>query len=1471
MDGRNDSNTGIDDNLAVSQPSEARLDPTYGDKAPGSTNEKGMESKEATRVTINDDAEKPDLKPMNENGKPVEDEEVQSEDPRKPKLKLGPLYLFKIIGREWIPIPIAAVCAGVTGVAPLLFFEVLGGLFGSLGGGSDIQAQTSQAALYIFIIALVAMVLQFFSHGLFNLASQRMGNRVKMAYFNSVTMQEIGFFDIKKAGSIANSLGDDVSRVTDALSTNFQDLCQYTVQFVVAVILAIIANYAMALFDLICVPIILVILGIAGRLLEMFGRRQGRLLGDSISTANEVIGSMRTVRSMAGEKREINRYKANLAKTRWLYIATAFTKGFAFSAMVFTIWGCIALAFWFGGLMIGWGRLDVGGFIKVYGLVLLAVTGLTQIFAVLPEVIKALASVNILLEVIKREPAIRFKGGKRPEEIHGNIEFTDVTFRYPARPKQAVLKNFSLKIDKGTSVALVGQSGSGKSTIVGLIEKWYEPESGKVTLDGEDITEIDPQWLHRYVGIVQQEPTLFATTIKRNITYAVDTINMLIKKEAKKENKKITDDQLKDKLIEVNDETIEKAAKMANCHEFIMTLPDKYDTVIGERGVSMSGGQKQRVAIARAVLQDPKILLLDEATSALDTKSESLVQDALNKLMVGRTSIVIAHRLTTVQDCDNIVVMREGKVVEMGKHDDLLDKKGAYFSLAKKQMKLGGNDTSTSDLSNSDGESDLSSRVTTGSTDEHDHDHTDDDINLSHTPTTHEYKPLFATTKPIKDDSNNFYGDSQPFTIEPSSSPKKQNSTPTTPIEEESEMDANKQVEPNGVAAAPADEQVQPNKSRRHRRHRHEGKLRRRHRERKNKRKQMEEFTNEEDVVDQNAPKVYTGLQIIPYLGPEWFLILLGAIGSAVNGAAPIAFYIVFGRVVNALIPPANLDGTAGTYPPGYDIAGIIARHASYLAIVAAGACVGQFFNMTCFSLANDRVGIRLRNIYFKSVVHQELGFFDIKKAGKLINVMSEDMEAIQTAFTSRVSIFVQYASQFTLGVIFALITDIITALLALAAVLFLFFFVIFMSTLLSFINKKIGHLSASSMATASEVIGSMRTVRSMGGEEREQGRLNNDLKLIAHYAIFKGLVRGVTQMVIQFIILGDAAFVFWYGGRKLSNGQITPGALIQVFGFILLGVLGLSLGLTEVPNIVKGINAAKEALVGIKRKPLIPMEGGETLEKVEGNIEFTNITFSYPSRPNIEVLKNFSLSIKKGQHVALVGESGCGKSTITGLLERFYDPKEGKVELDGLDLSTADATWLHKNVAIVTQEPILFATNIKKNIEYSVGGEEQTMEKIIECCKAANCHDFISKLPNGYETEIGERGVSMSGGQKQRIAIARAMLQNANVLILDEATSALDTEAEALVQDALNKLMKGKTSVVIAHRLSTVQDCDMIVAMKAGKVVEKGTHQELIEKKGMYYKLAKKQMEFGNIQHGDAVDGKDKKQEEEIQMAEND
>jgi ATP-binding cassette subfamily B (MDR/TAP) protein 1 len=312
------------------------------------------------------------------------------------------------------------------------------------------------------------------------------------------------------------------------------------------------------------------------------------------------------------------------------------------------------------------------------------------------------------------------------------------------------------------------------------------------------------------------------------------------------------------------------------------------------------------------------------------------------------------------------------------------------------------------------------------------------------------------------------------------------------------------------------------------------------------------------------------------------------------------------------------------------------------------------------------------------------------------------------------------------------------------------------------------------------------------------------------------------------------------------------------------MGVIGLSTALQILPDFGKSAASITALLKVIRRVPALNPRDGITPNKIEGHIEFKNVNFSYPTRPNVQVLKNFNLTIMPGQAVALVGASGSGKSTIVGLLERFYEPDSGDVILDGVDLKQIDPRWLHRNIGIVTQEPTLFATSIKNNILYAITGTGRSVtdEDIYDAAKAANAHDFIMQLPDNYNTILGERGVSLSGGQKQRIAIARAMIQNPSLLLLDEATSALDTQSEATVQEALNRLMQGRTTIVIAHRLSTVVDSDVIVVMHKGEMKEKGTHQDLVKvPDGYYFKLAQKQMRFAEksrAKMGDATTSED-------------
>lgn len=609
----------------------------------------------------------------------------------------------------------------------------------------------------------------------------------------------------------------------------------------------------------------------------------------------------------------------------------------------------------------------------------------------------------------------------------------------------------------------------------------------------------------------------------------------------------------------------------------------------------------------------------------------------------------------------------------------------------------------------------------------------------------------------------------------------------------------------------------------------------------KQRKELAEKKAHSEEIPDEREPiiKRKDHLAIFKMFGAtNGVLILLGAIGAMGAGVIPLCFQFVLGDLINslakALADPNQLRNDVNWM-------------AAQFAIIALGAVVANFMMQFFLNWASERIGQNIREGYFNALTAQEMAFFDIKKVGTLTVALSEDVAKIQDTYTLKLSTFLQQMTQFVVGIVLAFVSSWQMSLVMISTSPLMVLFVGVLSQLVKYLTKKTNEANEHSAAIATEIISSMRTVRSMAGEIKEQNRFKSDLKTVNKYGLLKALFQGLTMGSVTFILWGTVALAFWYGGGLTVDREITLGAMFKVFGLMLMGVLGLSQAATFFPDLTKARMSQETLLKVIKRQPAIPFKGGKTLETVSGNISVRNVDFIYPSRPNITVLKNFSLEIKPGQSVALVGPSGSGKSTIVGLLERFYNPKCGEIFIDGVDISEIDPMWLHKKVGIVTQEPVLFACSIRDNIAYAVSGENITQEQIEEAAKSANCHNFIVDLPEGYNTMLGEKGVSLSGGQKQRVCIARALLQNPSILLLDEATSALDTESESLVQAALEHLMKGRTTICIAHRLSTVKNSDLICVLAKGILVEKGRHEELLQiENGVYKKLAEKQMMFG-------------------------
>jgi len=380
----------------------------------------------------------------------------------------------------------------------------------------------------------------------------------------------------------------------------------------------------------------------------------------------------------------------------------------------------------------------------------------------------------------------------------------------------------------------------------------------------------------------------------------------------------------------------------------------------------------------------------------------------------------------------------------------------------------------------------------------------------------------------------------------------------------------------------------------------------------------------------------------------------------------------------------------------------------------------------------------------------------------------------------------------------------------------------------------------ASAGEIAEESIGGLRTVRAFTAEAKESARYSAAVERSFEFAKKRIVAGGTFMAVASFSAYSSAVLVFWYGGRMVARGDMSIGGLTSFLMYTLIVAFALG-GLVDLwADFMRAAGAAERVFDLIDRVPAMAVSGGLTPASVQGRVELQSVTFAYPTRADVPVLEGLSLLLAPGEVVAVVGPSGAGKSTVASLITRFYDPQAGAVRFDDHNVLELDARWLRSQIGVVAQEPVLFSTSIMENIRY--GKPDASVADVQAAAQAANAHDFILRFPQGYETAVGERGVQLSGGQKQRIAIARALLKNPRVLILDEATSALDAESEHLVQEALERLMQGRTTLIIAHRLSTVMRADRVVVLSGGRVAQSGTHASLVREDGIYRRLVERQ-----------------------------
>ncbi|GAB2287613.1 ATP-binding cassette sub- B member 9 [Dionaea muscipula] len=562
-------------------------------------------------------------------------------------------------------------------------------------------------------------------------------------------------------------------------------------------------------------------------------------------------------------------------------------------------------------------------------------------------------------------------------------------------------------------------------------------------------------------------------------------------------------------------------------------------------------------------------------------------------------------------------------------------------------------------------------------------------------------------------------------------------------------------------------------------------------------------------------------------------LMVIGTVAAIANGITQPLMTLILGQVINSF----------GSSDPQHVVHQVskVSLKFLYLAIYAGIVCLLQ---VTCWIVTGERQAARIRGLYLKNILRQDIGFFDTETTtGEVIGRMSGDTVLIQDAMGEKVGKFIQLVATFLGGFAIAFIRGWQLALVLLACIPAIVAAGGAMALIMTRMSSRAQAAYAEAGNVVEQTVGAIRTVASFTGEKAAIKKYDD--KLIDAYSstVQQGLVSGVGLGTLLMIIFGTYALSVWYGARLIIEKGYNGGQVINVMIAIMTG--GMSLGQTSpcLNAFAAGQAAAYKMFETIKRKPRIDASSNEgtTLNGIKGEIELKNVDFRYPARPDVQIFSGFSLHIPSGKTVALVGQSGSGKSTVISLVERFYDPDAGEVLIDGVNLKKLQITWLRQQIGLVSQEPILFATTIRENIAY--GKEGATDDEIRNAMKLANASKFIDKLPKGLDTMAGEHGTQLSGGQKQRIAIARAILKNPKILLLDEATSALDAESERIVQDALDNIMSDRTTVVVAHRLTTIKNADIIAVVYQGKIVEQGTHEGLIkDPDGAYSQLVRLQ-----------------------------
>eukprot|EP01055_Gregarina_sp_Pseudo9_P000528 Gregarina_sp_Pseudo_9__527@NODE_133_length_4090_cov_119_924216_g125_i0_p1_GENE_NODE_133_length_4090_cov_119_924216_g125_i0NODE_133_length_4090_cov_119_924216_g125_i0_p1_ORF_typecomplete_len1308_score219_96ABC_membrane/PF00664_23/3_4e47ABC_membrane/PF00664_23/3_3e47ABC_tran/PF00005_27/2_1e41ABC_tran/PF00005_27/2_6e39SMC_N/PF02463_19/23SMC_N/PF02463_19/3_3e05SMC_N/PF02463_19/3_5e02SMC_N/PF02463_19/2_6e06AAA_21/PF13304_6/0_00014AAA_21/PF13304_6/0_012AAA_15/PF13175_6/0_00019AAA_15/PF13175_6/0_0032AA len=1251
---------------------------------------------------------------------------------------------------DYVLIAFALIFNVGNGVLMPIFMSLFGDLINGIGSTS---IDTDYYIFWLLKLGAISFALSLLGAGLMELAAERQLKALKENFLSSIMRQEMAWFDCYDPGKLSSTLNENTALIRDALGIKLAQLGTCVGLFVGGYVVGFIRGWKLTLVLLAILPV----LALGGFILmsAMAGAASGTSAeyAKAGSVAEEAFSTIRSIVAFGLETRVIDKFSIHLkaafnAGTRGS-LKVAFGMAYTYGSFCFAY----ALGFWYSGRLVSrdldrhgiaclTGDADCftgGEGLGVFFCVVMAAFALGQASPSLGALGQAAASMDIMHKLISRKSQIDPddpSGFKSDVALKGEIEFKNVKFRYPTRHDRVVFNNLNLKIEAGKSTALVGASGCGKSTIIQLVERFYDVNQGQVLIDGRNIQDYNVKWLRQQMALVSQEPRLFATSVEENIS-------------AGKE--------------ESTSEEVRAAAKSANAHDFIMGFPSGYETYVGEAGSQLSGGQKQRVAIARAILRDPSVLILDEATSALDNESEKIVQDTLDKVLEEkpRTTIIIAHRLTTVRKADRIVVLDNrghgAEVAEQGTHEELMRiPNGLYAALVASQTMPGADDEPVTEIA------DILEEIS--------------DYKPHREGSLMKLRSKFS--KSISRLSKDFRG---------------------------SRTGSRASVDPN--------------------------------------------FSKFSSTKKEN----HYFRRVSQFLRPHAGKMLLGFCGSLLTGVYWPSIGIILSKYIG------------GVYSPDPDFVRTESRKWALTFMgVGFGVFSAVFLQKAVLGWAGQKVVQALRSVLFETLMYQDVAFYDNPNhtTGKLSSMLSADVVSMKGWASDNIGIYLECFSSFVSAVVIAFLAAPKLAGVTLAAFAVMgpatavqnMFMAGVSDTSEAEIPEQMvaGEVSKRVETTAhilNEVLLNLRTVTAytLGAHmnEKYQARVTAQYNKGRTRALIAGLAWGLSQALPFFV----QALCLWYGAKLVAEGEISLEEMMRSTMSLMLSAMGLGQSAMFMTDNQRAKEAAGRVYEVLDREVPIDVRdpSGVQVPSIGQGLKFSHIRFRYPQRPDTLIYKDLNFEIKEGEVVALVGASGCGKSTAVQLLERFYD-SQGDITIDGTSIHTINLGAWRASIGLVNQEPALFDESIEDNIAMGKVGGDATPEDVVAAATLANAASFIQAFPEGFQTSVGKLGGQLSGGQKQRIAIARALIRNPQILILDEATSALDAESEKVVQAALDELLQTqkRTTIVIAHRLSTIRNADKIVVLvnqnrEGSRVAEIGTHDSLMEiPNGVYRGLVK-------------------------------